>query len=43
MLTRPSLRETLRHIALRVGGIVHCFASQTRRITAWRNLAAVRD
>ena len=47
MLTSPSFREALQHVAIRVLGIksriVHCFASQTCRSTAWGNLAAVRD
>ena len=47
MLTRPSLCDSLRHVALRVRGIkseiAHCIAGQPRPSTAWEKLAAVRD
>ena len=47
MLTSPSFRETLGHVALRVcgieSGIAHCFASQLRQSSTWGNLVAVRD
>ena len=47
MLTSPSLRESLRPVALRVreikSGIVHCFSSQPRQSTLRGNFVAVRD
>ena len=43
MLTSLLFRETLWHVALRMRGIKHCIASQTRKTTEWGNLAAVRD